>query len=82
MKNTIHKTALIFLLAFLSSFSLIAQVPEGIVYQAEARDSNGKILQNQYLDVEVNILRQGKEITLEATVGVRPALKRSSDRRG
>ena len=57
MKKNILTTAIIFLLAFLSSFTLVAQVPEGIVYQAEARDQNGKILQNEFLEVEVNILQ-------------------------
>jgi hypothetical protein len=34
-----------------------AQAPEGIVYQAEARDEKGKTLNNENLDVKISILQ-------------------------
>lgn len=55
MKNL---TVIFFLLFFiLSGFtkSMFAQSPEGIIYQAEARDDKGKIIFRKTLDVKVTI---------------------------
>jgi len=49
----------IILLFFLSVmvFNAFAQAPEGIVYQAEARDYSGELYQNTSLDVKISILK-------------------------
>lgn len=41
---------------FIATISLFAQAPEGIIYQAEARDNNGNIIKNKSLDVTIQIL--------------------------
>ena len=38
-------------------FNALAQAPEGIVYQAEARDNSGELYQNTSLDVKISILK-------------------------
>lgn len=49
---------IIYLLAFLCVTSLVvqAQTPEGINYQAVARDANGEVLKNTNVDVRISIL--------------------------
>ncbi|MCY1722287.1 hypothetical protein OU798_18175 [Prolixibacteraceae bacterium Z1-6] len=50
------KNIFTFLALFLFSISVFAQSPEGIIYQAEARDMSGNIIQNETLDVTIKIL--------------------------
>jgi len=45
-----------FLLLFIIAASIYAQAPEGIIYQAEARDNSGIIIENESLDVRIIIL--------------------------
>lgn len=40
----------------ISSFAVKAQTPEGINYQAVARDANGEVLKNTNVDVRISIL--------------------------
>lgn len=60
MKKSLILFSALFLFALYSSISLIAQSlaplpPEGIVYQAEARDLSGKLLSNKTLEVKLII---------------------------
>ncbi len=50
-------TKLLLILFVLSGLlnSAIAQAPEGIIYQAEARDDKGKLIANSTLDVKITI---------------------------
>jgi len=53
----------LFLVLFVLSALLInafAQAPEGIIYQAEARDDRGKIIANSDLDVKITILEDNE----------------------
>lgn len=43
----------------------VAQVPESFQYQAEARDSHGKILKNEPLRVKVSVLQNGLKVYQE-----------------
>ncbi|NQU52612.1 MAG: hypothetical protein HQ522_08740 [Bacteroidetes bacterium] len=45
-----------FLFLALIAISGFAQAPEGIIYQAEARDNTGRIIENETLDVKITIL--------------------------
>ncbi|QGY44425.1 hypothetical protein GM418_12370 [Maribellus comscasis] len=50
------KFILVFVLGIMI-FNAFAQTPEGIVYQAEARDNSGNLYQNVFLDVQITILK-------------------------
>ena len=49
---------------FFSSFSLLAQAPDGINYQAVARDNNGNVLDNRLISVRFGILATSPTGTL------------------
>ena len=68
MKRVLTKLMVIISITFLA-FNVSAQAPEGIIYQAEARNNNGEILANQTLDVQITILENSVNgsIVWEAT---------------
>lgn len=45
-----------FLACLLIAVTLFAQAPEGVVYQAEARNNSGETIANEKLEVEITIL--------------------------
>ncbi len=51
MKKIFTLLSLVFI-----AISVFAQAPEGIIYQAEARDNLGNIIENESLDVKITIL--------------------------
>ncbi len=51
MKKIFTLLSLVFI-----AISVFAQAPEGIIYQAEARDNSGRIIENESLDVKITIL--------------------------
>ena len=55
-KFTLSLMTILFVLSGLMNI-VLAQAPEGIIYQAEARDSKGKVLSNSNLDVKIGILK-------------------------
>ncbi|MEE4176657.1 MAG: hypothetical protein V2I46_04030 [Bacteroides sp.] len=57
MKNFTKQLLLVLFFLFGILSDLAAQTPEGIVYQAEARDEQGALVSNEALDVRVTILR-------------------------
>lgn len=57
MKNPEKKFLMILFVLFGFMLSLAAQPPQGIVYQAEARDEQGGLVSNQALEVRVTILK-------------------------
>ena len=68
MKKKLLIPKLCILLAFLSASTLFAQVtpgipPEGIIYQAEARQADGKLLTNKELEVKIEILEDSPDGT-------------------
>lgn len=46
------------ILALFSTFTLIAQPPQGITFQGEAREADGKLLTNKTLEVKIRILKE------------------------
>lgn len=58
-----------FLFSFFSSNSIFAQAPDAIVYQAQARDLDGKVLTVKTIEVQITILKDSPdgEIVWEAT---------------
>jgi hypothetical protein len=44
--------------------NVLAQTPQGIIYQAEARDNKGLPIRNQALDVKISILKDSKSGTV------------------
>jgi hypothetical protein len=60
MKNiTIKLMIILFAISGLMN-SVLAQAPEGIIYQAEARDGLGQPIINQALDVKISIIQDDK----------------------
>lgn len=57
MKNFTAKILIAFMVVTLGFKYTLAQAPEGIIYQAEARDSDGEILANKTLKVSVSVLQ-------------------------
>ncbi|WP_191860788.1 tail fiber domain-containing protein [Hanstruepera ponticola] len=49
------KLSSLFLICFLTSITIFAQAPEGIPYQAVARDASGSLLTNQPISLRFNI---------------------------
>src|SRR5271156_4948073 len=46
---------ILFILLTLSSFISFSQVPQSLNYQAIARNSNGTVIPNQFISVEISI---------------------------
>jgi len=64
-KNNMSKK-LIFLFAFISLVSFAnAQVPEGLNYQAVARDASGTLIKSQNINVRINIISGSTSGTLQ-----------------
>lgn len=55
-KITINLMIILFAISGLLN-NVLAQAPEGIIYQAEARDSKGNPITNQTLDVKISIIQ-------------------------
>ncbi len=53
-----------FLALLIMNSYLFAQAPEGIIYQAEARDNAGNVIQNKMLDVKIQILEDNTSGTI------------------
>jgi hypothetical protein len=51
------KKITLLLILFLFSFSIFAQAPQGINYQAVLRDASGNIKSNQNVEIEISILQ-------------------------
>ena len=63
MRINLYKAFLCIAVALVTAFSLLAQTvptlpPEGIIYQAEARDNTGKLLTNKTLEVKLIIKQE------------------------
>jgi uncharacterized protein (TIGR02145 family) len=58
-KFTIPLMVILFAISGLMN-NVLAQAPEGIIYQAEARDSKGKTLNNKALDVKIRIVQDSR----------------------
>lgn len=60
MKINLYKSFLCIAVALFTTISLLAQTspPEGILYQAEARDNTGKLLTNKVLEVKLIIKQE------------------------
>ncbi|MDX8340364.1 hypothetical protein SLH46_14275 [Draconibacterium sp. IB214405] len=56
MKRVFTSLGIIAVIILLSANYGFAQAPEGIIYQAEARNSNGEILSNETLEIKITIL--------------------------
>ncbi|MCB0852443.1 MAG: hypothetical protein KDD63_09485, partial [Bacteroidetes bacterium] len=54
--------AYLFPILFFLPFSLMAQTPQGINYQAVARDNTGSLIANQNIDVRFTILQTGNPV--------------------
>lgn len=59
MKKTLYYLAVCAFSFFILIGETVAQVPESFLYQAEARDSQGKILKDEPLRVKASILQNG-----------------------
>lgn len=55
------KKCILMLFLGIMIFHAFAQTPEGIIYQAEARDSEGNLYKNVSLDVQISILQDHTE---------------------
>lgn len=55
------KTLSIITIFFLSTLTLLAQIPQKMSYQATIRNTAGQLVTEKYLDVEISILQQSED---------------------
>ncbi len=76
MKKIVLQSVPLLVLLFCLVFNSAAQVPEGITYQAEARDNKGKILDNKSLTIRAILLNGA---TASATVWTKDYTVKTDD---